>query len=78
MCDIGVYIKLDYTHIDCLQEDKNASSSAFQKMSSALIQLVKEGHITHDEARYELAKLIDIDPDKPKGDYKTINSANNE
>lgn len=78
LCDIGVYIKLDYTHIDCLQKDKSASSSAFQKMSSALIQLVKEGHITHDEARYELAKFIDIDPDKPKGDYKTINSANNE
>lgn len=78
ICPKGVFIKLDYTHIDCLQKDKSASSSAFEKMSSALIQLVKEGHITHDEARYELAKFIDIDPDKPKGDYKTINSANNE
>lgn len=77
LCDIGVYIKLDYTHIDCLQKDKSASSSAFQKMSSALIQLVKEGHITHDEARYELAKFIDIDPDNPKGELKINNSIEN-
>lgn len=78
LCDDGVYIKLDYTHIDCLQKDKNASSSAFQKMSSSLIQLAEKGYITFDESRYELAKFIDIDPDKPKGKYKTTNPVNNE
>lgn len=43
ICPKGVFIKLDYTHIDCLQQDKSASSSAFQKMASSLIQLVENG-----------------------------------
>ena len=77
ICPKGVFIKLDYTHIDCLQKDKSASSSAFQKMASSLIQLVEKGQITLDESRNELAKFIDIDPDNPKGELKTNNSIEN-
>ena len=77
ICPKGVFIKLDYTHIDCLQQDKSASSSASQKMASSLIQLVEKGQITLDESRNELAKFIDIDPDNPKGELKTNNSIEN-
>lgn len=77
ICPKGVFIKLDYTHIYCLQQDKSASSSAFQKMASSLIQLVEKGQITLDESRNELAKFIDIDPDNPKGKLKTNNSIEN-
>lgn len=77
ICPNGVFIKLDYTHIDCLQKDKAASSSAFQKMASSLIQLVEKGQITLDESRNELAKFIDIDPDNPKGELKNNNSVEN-
>lgn len=77
ICPKGVFIKLDYTHIYCLQQDKSASSSAFQKMASSLIQLVEKGQITLDESRNELAKFIDIDPDNPKGELKTNNSIEN-
>ena len=77
ICPEGAFIKLDYTHIDCLQKDKSASSSAFQKMASSLIQLVEKGQITLDESRNELAKFIDIDPDNPKGELKNNNSVEN-
>lgn len=77
ICPKGVFIKLDYTHVDCLQKDKSSSSSAFQKMASSLIQLVEKGQITLDESRNELAKFIDIDPDNPKGELKTNNSIEN-
>ena len=77
ICPKGVFIKLDYTHIYCLQQDKSASSSAFQKMASSLIQLVEKGQVTLDESRNELAKFIDIDPDNPKGELKTNNSIEN-
>lgn len=77
ICPKGVFIKLDYTHIYCLQQDKSASSSAFQKMALSLIQLVEKGQITLDESRNELAKFIDIDPDNPKGELKTNNSIEN-
>lgn len=77
ICPKGVFIKLDYTHIDCLQKDKNSSSSAFQKTASSLIQLVEKGQITLDESRNELAKFIDIDPDNPKGEFKINNSVEN-
>ena len=77
ICPKGVFIKLDYTHVDCLQQDKSASSSAFQKMASSLIQLVEKGQITLDESRNELAKFIDIDPDNPKGELKINNSIEN-
>lgn len=78
ICPQGVFIKLDYTHVDCLQKDKSASSSAFQKTASALISLEKAGHITREESRDELSKFIDIDPDDPKGEFETINPTNNE
>ena len=77
ICPEGVFIKLDYTHVDCLQKDKSASSSAFQKMASSLIQLVEKGQITLNESRNELAKFIDIDPHNPKGELKNNNSVEN-
>lgn len=77
ICPKGIFIKLDYTHVDCLQQDKLSSSSAFQKISSSLIQLVEKGQITINESRNELAKFIDIDPDNPKGELKTNNFIEN-
>ena len=39
------------------------------KVADALQRLIDKSLITHDEARIEVARYIDIDPDNPKGDF---------
>ena len=39
--------------------------------------MAEKGQITLDESRNEVAKIIDIDPDKPKGELKNNNSVEN-
>ena len=70
ICPDGVYIKLDFSHISCLQEDKSASAQSLSNAANAVGNLVNWGLITPDEARMELSNYIDIDPEKPLGEYK--------
>ena len=70
ICPEGVYIKLDFSHISCLQEDKAASAQSLSNAANAVGNLVNCGLITPDEARMELSNYIDIDPEKPLGEYK--------
>jgi hypothetical protein len=70
ICPEGVYIKIDFSHISCLQEDKAASAQSLSNAANAVGNLVNWGLITPDEARMELSNYIDIDPEKPLGEYK--------
>lgn len=69
LCPEGVYITLDFSHIDCLQTNKKDAASALVSVNNAISGMFKAGIITKDEARIEIAKYIDINPDKPLGDY---------
>ena len=70
ICPEGVHIKIDFSHVSCLQEDKAANAQSLSSAASAVGNLVNWGLITPDEARMELSSYIDIDPDKPLGEYK--------
>ena len=70
ICPEGVFIKIDFSHVSCLQEDKAANAQSLSNASKAVGNLVNWGLITPDEARMELSNYIDIDPEKPLGEYK--------
>lgn len=70
ICPEGVFIKIDFSHVSCLQEDKAGNAQSLSNAANALGNLVNWGLITPDEARDELANYLDIDPDNPKGEYK--------
>ena len=70
ICPEGVFIKIDFSHVSCLQEDKSANAQSLSNAASAIGNLVNWGLITPDEARMELSNYIDIDPEKPLGEYK--------
>lgn len=65
-----IVIRLDYSHISVLQEDKKNAASALSLVSNAIRNLYNDGIITLVESRREVANYIDIDPDDPEGDYK--------
>ncbi len=66
----GMRIRLDYSHISCLQEDKLSSAQAFSTSSTSAKDLYDMGLITMQEARREIANYMDINPDDPEGDFK--------
>lgn len=68
--DDEIVIRLDYSHISVLQEDKKNAASALSLVSNAIRNLYNDGIITLVESRREVANYIDIDPDDPEGDYK--------
>ena len=70
ICPDGVFIKIDFSHVSCLQEDKAANAQSLSNAASAVGNLVSLGLITIDEARMELSNYIDIDPENPLGEYK--------
>ena len=70
ICPEGAYIKIDFSHVSCLQEDRSANAQSLSNAANAVGNLVNWGLITPDEARMELSNYIDIDPDKPLGEYK--------
>lgn len=70
ICPEGVYIKIDFSHVSCLQEDKASNAQSLSNAATAVGNLVNWGLITPDEARLELSNYLDIDPEKPLGDYK--------
>lgn len=70
ICPEGVFIKVDFSHVSCLQEDKAANAQSLSNAANAVGNLVNWGLITPDEARMELSNYLDIDPEKPLGEYK--------
>lgn len=68
--DDEIVIRLDYSHISVLQEDKKNAASALSLVSNAIRNLYNDGIITLVESRREVANYIDIDPNDPEGDYK--------
>lgn len=70
ICPEGVFIKIDFSHVSCLQDDKQKNAQSLSSAATAINKLVSNGLITPDEARIELANYLDIDPEKPKGEYK--------
>lgn len=70
LCPEGVFIKIDYSHVECLQKDKQAMSSTISTILNAMSGAVKDSILTPDEARGIIAEYIDIDPDNPKGEYR--------
>ena len=68
--DDEIIIRLDYSHISVLQEDKKSAASALSLASNAVRNLYNDGIITLSESRKEVANYIDIDPDNPEGDFK--------
>jgi hypothetical protein len=61
----GLEIKFDYTHIEILQADKMSNATALQTISTAMKQFLETGVMTKLEARIELSKYVDINPEKP-------------
>lgn len=70
ICPEGVFIKVDFSHVSCMQEDKAANAQSLSNAANAVGNLVNWGLITPDEARMELSNYLDIDPEKPLGEYK--------
>lgn len=70
ICPEGVFIRIDFSHVSCLQADKAKNAQSLGNAATAVKSLVDGGLITPDEARMELANYMDIDPEKPKGEFK--------
>lgn len=68
LCKGGVKIKIDYTHVPCLQEDLSASALALKNMAIGLQTLKNMGLITAEEARIEISKHLDINPSEYEGE----------
>lgn len=64
LCTGDIMIKIDYTHVPCLQQDRSASALALKNTSLGLEKLLSLGLITREEARIELSKHIDINPNE--------------
>lgn len=70
VCPEGAQVKIDFTDVECLQANKQEEADTLVKAADALERLMSSGLITTDEARTEIAKYIDIDPDRPKGEFR--------
>lgn len=69
LCPEGVFMKIDFSHVECLQTDKGKEAEVVSKVIDALIKAKGGNLLTQDESREMLANYIDIDPNKPKGEY---------
>lgn len=68
LCGEGIRIKIDYSHVPCLQEDLSASALALKNMAVGLQTLRNMGLITTEEARIEISKHLDINPNEYEGE----------
>lgn len=68
LCSNGIKIKIDYSHVHCLQQDLSASALALKNMAMGLKTLKDMGMITNEEARIEISKHIDINPNDYAGE----------
>nr|DAW37070.1 MAG TPA: portal protein [Caudoviricetes sp.] len=71
ICPEGVFIKIDFTDVECLQNNKETEANTLVKVADALQRLLEKSLITHDEARIEVARYIEIDPENPKGEFSS-------
>jgi len=72
ICPENVLVKIDFTDVECLQANKKTEADAIVKVADALERLERSQYITHDEGRIWLAQYMDIDPDKPKGNFTSL------
>lgn len=70
LCPEGVFMKIDFSHVECLQAGKDKEAEVVSKVIDALIKAKGGNLLTQDETREMLANYIDIDPNKPKGEYE--------
>lgn len=68
LCKGEIKIKIDYTHVHCLQQDLSASALALKNMAFGLQTLKSMGLITNEEARIEISKHLDINPNEYVGE----------
>lgn len=68
LCTGEVQIKIDYSHVPCLQQDLSASALALKNMAIGLQTLKNMGMITNEEARIEISKHLDINPNEYEGE----------
>lgn len=78
ICPEGARIRIDYSGVECLQPDKAREAATLESISSALGTLISMSLITEEEARAEVAKYMDIDPDNPKGEFRTEKEEKND
>lgn len=64
LCPEGIYVKIDYSHVPCLQEDLSASALALKNMAIGLKTLIDNNLISRKEARIEISKYLDINPNE--------------
>lgn len=69
ICPEGVFVKIDFSDVECLQSNKGEEANTLVKVADALQRLLDKSLITHEEARIEVSKYIDIDPERPKGEF---------
>lgn len=69
LCPEGAFIKIDFSDVECLQANKAQESETLTRISQALVTLMGANLITPDEARIEVSRYMDIDPDKPVGEF---------
>ncbi len=62
ICPDGLFIKMDFSHVPCLQKDKSAESTTLKNTSDSIIKLMDSGLISKDEARIKLSEYLDINP----------------
>lgn len=70
ICKDRAIIKMDFTHVACLQKDMKELADALSTASNAIASLYNNRLITFEEARTEMSNFTDIDPDNPKGEFK--------
>lgn len=76
ICRDRAVIKMDFTHVPCLQKDMKELAEALSTASNAVVSLYNNRLLTFEESRTELSNFTDIDPDSPDGEFK--NETNNE
>ena len=64
LCPADAEIRFDFSHVECLQADRNRTAQALGQTADALGSLTENGLIDVSEARVYLASLMDIDPGK--------------
>lgn len=60
----GVYMKIDFSHIECLQRDQSKLAEVLQRVMDSVIKGTEKEIISIDEARSLLSEYMDIDPNK--------------
>lgn len=69
ICPENVFVKIDFSDVECLQANKAQQATTLNSMASAINSLVSGGLITLEEARIEIANYMDINPGEVAG-YK--------